>query len=150
MIAQSRLLRPDDSCMFENRSSGTPRQQGSLDDQDAPTTMVGTQQVAESRELFSESSRLSGGGMDTRGLSRLLFLSSPSLSISISLLLLSSSFSTSSTLLPSSSSHLLSPSTPFFSSLLLLSRSPHGAVGAPDDDLLSQPTSNFVNTEPSK
>merc|ERR1712223_501776 len=81
-------------------------------------------------------SRLSGGGMDTRGLSRLLFLSS--------------SISTSSTLLPSSSSHLLSPSTPFFSSLLLLSRSPHGAVGAPDEDLLSQPTSNFVNTEPSK
>merc|ERR1712223_2176036 len=77
-------------------------------------------------------SRLSGGGMDTRGLSRLLFLSPPS------------------TLLPSSTSHLLSPSTPFFSSLLLLSRSPHGAVEAPDDDLLSQPTSNFVNTEPSK
>merc|ERR1711890_65182 len=57
-------------------------------------------------------SRLSGGGMDTRGLSRLLLPSSPS--------------------------------------LLLLSRSPQGAVGAPDEDLLSQPTSNFVNTEPSK
>ena len=144
MIAQSRLLRPDDSCMFENRSSAPTRESrrpGCSDDHG---------ELAESRELFSESSRLSGGGMDTRGLSRLLFLSSPSFSISISLLLLSSSFSTSSTLLPSSSSHLLSPSTPFFSSLLLLSRSPHGAVGAPDDDLLSQPTSNFVNTEPSK
>ena len=48
MIAQSRLLRPDDSCMFENRSSGSPRQQGSLDDQDAPTTMVSTQDAESS------------------------------------------------------------------------------------------------------
>ena len=143
MIAQSRLLRPDDSCMFENRSPAPTRESRRPGCSDHG-------ELAGCRELFSESSRLSGGGMDTRGLSRLLFLSSPSLSISISLLLLSSSFSTSSTLLPSSSSHLLSPSTPFFSSLLLLSRSPHGAVGAPDDDLLSQPTSNFVNTEPSK
>ena len=145
MIAQSRLLRPDDSCMFENQSLAPTRESR------RPGCSEDGEHGAGCRELSSESSRLSGGGMDTRGLSRLLFLSSPSsLSISISLLLLSSSLSTSSTLLPSSTSHLLSPSTPFFASLLLLSRSPQGAVGAPDEDLLSQPTSNFVNTEPSK
>jgi len=76
--------------------------------------------------------------MDTRGLSRLLLLPP---------LLLSSS---SSLLLPPSSPHLLRPSTPFFSSLLLLARSPHGALGHPraeaEAHLLSSHPSNFLDS----
>ena len=90
----------------------------------------------------SENSRHSVSGMDTRGLSRLLILPP---------LLLSSSFTSSSSLLlpPSSSPHLLRPSTPFFSSLLLLARSPHGALGDPRAEakaqLLSHP-SNLLDS----
>ena len=91
----------------------------------------------------SESSRHSVIGMDTRGLSRLLLLPP---------LLLSSSFSSSSSLLlPPSSPHLLRPSTPFFSSLLLLARAPHGAQGDPRADaeahLLSNPSSNLLDSK---
>ena len=86
----------------------------------------------------SGTSRQSVSGMDTRGLSRLLLLPP---------LLLSSS---SSLLLPPSSPHLLRPSTPFFSSLLLLARSPHGALGHPraeaEAHLLSSHPSNFLDS----
>merc|ERR1711936_940696 len=62
---------------------------------------------------------------------------SPRWTLVASLGSLSSPFSSSSSslLLPHSSpSHLLRPSTPFFSSLLLLARSPHGALANPRAD----------------
>merc|ERR1711936_628226 len=81
---------------------------------------------------------------------------SPRWTLVASLGSLSSPFSSSSSslLLPHSSpSHLLRPSTPFFSSLLLLARSPHGALANPRADaeanLLSHP-SNFLDSEPSE
>ena len=127
--------------MVENRSRWFCQQSRRWDAFDAFTPRRGSLGL-----WLRRGSRQSISEMDTRGLSRLLLLPP---------ILLSSSFSSSSSLLlpHSSPSHLLRPSTPFFSSLLLLARSPHGALANPRADaeanLLSHP-SNFLDSEPSE